>query len=226
MDEALLKQKRDIVYNLCQYGMRDVWKWGAQVHAQSWRTTEDIEDTWQSFSSIGFEQARLYPYAGPGHWNDPDMMIVGQVGWGQDLHPTRLTPDEQYTHVSLWCLLSAPLLIGCDLSKLDAFTLNLLTNPEVLAIDQDILGNQAQRLVKNDSTQVWIKQLADGGKAIGIFNTTTGYRQVKLPWKELGFGHAQRVRDLWRQKTLGTVENMPRILLPPHGSVLLKLASN
>lgn len=226
MDEALIKQKRDIVYNLCQYGMRDVWKWGAHVHAQSWRTTEDIEDTWQSFSGIGFEQARLYPYAGPGHWNDPDMMIVGQVGWGQDLHPTRLTPDEQYTHVSLWCLLSAPLLIGCDLSKLDAFTLNLLTNPEVLAIDQDVLGSQAQRMVKTDSTQVWVKQLADGGKAIGIFNMTTAYRQVKAPWKELQFGPAQRVRDVWRQKNLGAVENVPGLLLPPHGSVLLKLTSN
>ncbi|MDO6432516.1 putative Ig domain-containing protein [Flavitalea sp. BT771] len=226
MDEALQKQKRDIVYNLCQYGMRDVWKWGSQVHAQSWRTTEDIEDTWQSFSSIGFGQARLYPYAGPGHWNDPDMMIVGKVGWGQDLHPTRLTPDEQYTHVSLWCLLSAPLLIGCDLSKLDAFTRNLLTNSEVLAIDQDVLGSQAQRMVENDSTQVWVKQLADGGKAIGVFNMTSGYSHVRLPWKELGFRRTQRVRDAWRQKSLGTVQNVPRLLLPPHGSVLLKLASN
>lgn len=151
MQEALQKQKRDIVYSLCQYGMKNVWEWGETVNGNCWRTTGDIEDTWESLSSIGFKQVKQNTYAKPGRWNDPDMMIVGQVGWGDHLHPTRLTPDEQYTHVSLWSLLSAPLLIGCDLSKLDDFTLNLLTNDEVIAINQDIMGRQAkQMLVKND----------------------------------------------------------------------------
>jgi alpha-galactosidase len=126
MRDALKKQSRDIVYSLCQYGIKDVWKWGAQMNGNLWRTTEDITDTWESLYNIGFKQNTLYPYAHPGGWNDPDMLIVGMVGWGESLHPTRLTPYEQYTHISLWSLLSAPLLIGCDISKLDDFTLNLL----------------------------------------------------------------------------------------------------
>jgi hypothetical protein len=225
MDLELAKQHRDIVYSLCQYGMNDVWKWGRQVNGQSWRTTEDIEDTWQSLTGIGFQQHRLYPYAGPGHWNDPDMMIVGRVGWGENLHPSRLTPDEQYTHVSLWCLLSAPLLIGCDLSRLNAFTLNLLTNAEVLAIDQDIAGRQAQRLIDRDSTQVWVKELSDGTKAIGIFNTGATYRSFNLKWAELGLKDLQRPRDLWRQQDLGTISNEYKPLLAPHGVMLIKLNS-
>jgi len=226
MDEALGRQGRDIIYSLCQYGLRDVWKWGRQVHGQCWRTTEDIEDTWKSFTGIGFNQARLYPYAGPGHWNDPDMMIVGKVGWGQNLHATRLTPDEQYTHVSLWCLLSAPLLIGCDLSSLDAFTLNLLTNSEVLAIDQDMLGRQAQRILEKDSSQVWVKELADGSRAVGIFNIGDTYRTVKLAWKDLGMHDGQHVRDLWRQKDLGQIKDAYTPLLPPHGVALIRLLNN
>ena len=223
MRDALAAQRRDIVYSLCQYGMKDVWKWGREVSGQSWRTTEDIEDTWKSFSGIGFSQAGLWPYAGPGHWNDPDMMIVGQVGWGESLHSSRLTPDEQYTHVSLWCLLSAPLLIGCDLSRLDAFTLNLLTNAEVLALDQDMLGRQARRVLERDSCQVWVKDMADGSRAVGIFNMGSGYRQVAVEWSALGLKAAERVRDLWRQKELGVMTGGGRFLLAPHGVELIKV---
>ncbi len=225
MDSCLANTGRSIVYNLCQYGMKDVWKWGNEVHAQSWRTTEDIEDTWQSLTNIGFAQAPLYPYARPGNWNDPDMMIVGQVGWGENLHPSRLTPDEQYTHVSLWCMLSAPLLIGCDLSKLDAFTMNLLTNSEVLAIDQDVWGKQAQRIDSNDSSQVWIKDLSDGSKAVALFNLSSSYRQVKVDWKVLGLKEKQTVRDLWRQKEIGTFKNSFSSWIAPHGVRLLKIKS-
>lgn len=223
MNSALQHARRNIVYNLCQYGMKDVWKWGTQVQAQSWRTTEDIEDTWESIHRIGFEQYPLYPYAGPGHWNDPDMLVVGQVGWGENLHPTRLTPDEQYTHVSLWCLLSAPLLIGCDLSRLDAFTLNLLTNSEVLAIDQDVLGKQAQRRVAENDFQIWVKELADGSMAVGIFNMSAGYRSFKIPWRELELQNQQSVRDVWRQKELGKIEQLNSVALPPHGVLLLNI---
>lgn len=223
MGNELRKQSRDILYSLCQYGMKEVWKWGAQVDAQCWRTTGDIEDTWESLYRIGFAQHSLYPYAGPGHWNDPDMMIVGQVGWGESLHASRLTPDEQYTHVSLWSLLAAPLLIGCDLDKLDAFTLNLLTNREVLAINQDVLGKQAQRLISRDSTQVWVKPLANGSKAIGFFNMGTTYRTITIPWQELAVAVQPQVRDVWRQKDLGRVKNGYTALIAPHGVQLIQV---
>ncbi len=222
MQKALQKQNRDIVYSLCQYGMKDVWKWGASVNGNCWRTTGDIEDTWESLNSIGFRQTTQYAYAAPGRWNDPDMMIVGQVGWGDNLHPTRLTPDEQYTHVSLWCLLSAPLLIGCDLSKLDDFTLNLLTNDEVIAVDQDPLGKQAQQILKADDYQVWVKEMEDGSRAIGIFNLSGKDNVVRFYWNKLGLADKQKVRDLWRQKDLGTFPGLFATKLAPHGVVLIK----
>ena len=226
MDSALELQHRNIIYSLCQYGMKDVWKWGPQVHAQSWRTTGDIEDTWQSLSSIGFAQAPLFPYAAPGHWNDPDMMIVGKFGWGENLHPSRLTPDEQYTHVSLWCLLSAPLLIGCDISKMNDFTLNLLTNPEVLAIDQDVLGKQAQRILQRDGTQVWMKEMNDGSKAIGIFNMDTVYKKIAFTNKELNVKTTGKVRDVWRRKDLGEFDNAFTTTIAPHGVTLIEIKNN
>ena len=147
MQEYLRQQPRDICYSLCQYGLAEVWKWGELVGANLWRTTGDITDTWESVTRIGFNlQRNLSSYAGPGHWNDPDMLVVGQVGWGKGLRDSRLTADEQYSHVSLWSLLSAPLLIGCDLSSLDRFTINLLCNNEIIAVNQDPLGKQADCL--------------------------------------------------------------------------------
>ena len=221
MQNALRARKRSIVYSLCQYGLKDVWKWGATVDGQSWRTTEDIEDTWQSLSSIGFHQNGLYPYARPGNWNDPDMMIVGQVGWGENLHPSRLTPDEQYTHVSLWCLLAAPLLIGCDISRLDPFTLNLLTNDEVLAIDQDPLGAQARQLIRKDGYQVWVKELEDGSKAVGIFNMDTTYQKISVDFKDLNLPDRLSLRDPWTQKELGVFHTSYAAYIPPHGVQLV-----
>jgi len=223
MQRALRAQPRDILYSLCQYGMGQVWKWGPQVDAQSWRTTGDIEDTWSSLRSIGFRQSPLYPYAGPGHFNDPDMLIVGQVGWGENLHPTRLTPDEQYTHVSLWCMLSAPLLLGCDLSKLDPFTLNLLTNDEVLAIDQDALGRQAHRQVAVDGYQVYVKSLADGSVAVGVFNLDDSVRHVSVNWRNLGLEGYKVVRDVWRQVDRGSAGEGLTGVVMPHGVLLLRL---
>jgi len=222
MQNALEKQKRDIVYSLCQYGMKDVWKWGASVNGNCWRTTGDIEDTWESLSSIGFSQTSQYAYATPGRWNDPDMMIVGQVGWSDNLHPTRLTPDEQYTHVSLWCLLSAPLLIGCDLSKLDDFTLNLLTNDEVIAVDQDPVGQQAQQVFRTDTYQIWMKDLEDGSKAIGIFNTSDKAEVVRFYWSSFNMSTKQKVRDLWRQKDIGRFPDMFATKVAAHGVTLIK----
>lgn len=219
MQHALRAQPRDIIYSICQYGLKDVWKWGGKVGGQSWRTTEDIEDTWKSLERIGFSQDKLQQYVSPGHWNDPDMMIVGKVGWGESLHPSRLTPDEQYTHVSLWCLLAAPLLIGCDLDKLDAFTLNLLTNDEVLAIDQDELGRAAKRISEN----VWVKDLADGSKAVGIFNKSNESAAITVNWKTLGLNNYKRIRDVWRQKDMGQLQPSFTKQIAAHGVMLVRL---
>ena len=223
MEAALQQQPRDIVYSLCQYGMKDVWKWGAKVNGNLWRTTGDIRDTWESMKSIGFGQAPYFPYVSPGHWNDPDMLVVGQVGWSAKLRPTRLTPDEQYSHISLWCLLSAPLLIGADASKMDDFTLSLLTNDEVLAIDQDVLGKQAVQKIKTNDYEVWVKDLADGSKAIGLFNMNETYQDVQFSLKEIGLNGNYQVRDLWRQKNEGIISSNYSSKLPPHGVTLIKL---
>lgn len=223
MQHALKAQSRDIHYSLCQYGMKDVWKWGDKVDGNSWRTTGDIVDTWESLSDIGFKQNIASPYSQPGHWNDPDMLIVGQVGWGENLHPTRLTPDEQYTHISLWCLLSSPLLIGCDISKLDDFTLNLLSNDEVLAIDQDALGKGAMQVIKTGNYQVWMKDLEDGTKAIGIFNLSEKYQTISINWDGILPDKKYNVRDLWREKNLGTFKDAFKTTVTPHGVTLIKI---
>jgi alpha-galactosidase len=222
MGGLLRHQNRDIVFSLCQYGMEDVWKWGATVEGNTWRTTGDINDSWGSMSQIGFRQDPAAPYAGPGHWNDPDMLIVGKVGWGH-LHPTRLTPNEQYTHISLWCLLSAPLLIGCDMTQLDAFTLNLLENDEVLAVDQDPLGKEATTVSHDGETRVYAKDLADGSKAVGLFNLGEGESSVEVKWSDLGLKGRKHVRDLWQQKDLGRFRDSFQATVPRHGVVLIRV---
>jgi len=224
MRAALDKVPRDIIYSLCQYGLATVWEWGADVGGNCWRTTGDITDTWPSLSSIGFTQAGLEIHAGPGHFNDPDMMIVGMVGWGPDLRVTRLTPNEQYTHVSLWCLLAAPLLIGCDMTQLDAFTLSLLTNDEVLDVDQDPLGRQAARVKQEGHLEVWAKDMEDGSKAVGLFNRGRRESAVTAHWSDLGIAGPQRVRDLWRQRDLGTFDGQFTATVPRHGVVLVKVS--
>jgi alpha-galactosidase len=223
MRAALDKVPRDILFSFCQYGWGNVWEWGAEAGGNSWRTTGDITDTWRSLSRIGFSQAGHEKYAGPGHFNDPDMMIVGWVGWGPKLHPTRLTPNEQYTHVSLWCLLTAPLLIGCDMTRLDDFTLSLLTNDEVLAVDQDPLGRQAARVSPEGQLEVWAKELEDGSKAVGLFNKGDNETTVTAKWSDVGVNGKQVVRDLWRQKDLGKFDGEFHAAVPRHGVVLVSL---
>ena len=223
MKECLDKVPRDMVYSLCQYGMGQVWQWGEAVGGHSWRTTNDIVDTWASVSEIGFSQDEFYAYAGPGHWNDPDMLVLGRVGWGRDLHPTELTPDEQYTHMSLWCLLNAPLLLGCDLTQLDDFTLNLLTNDEVLSVNQDPRGEPAKRLMRDGMKEVWGKTMADGSKAVGLFNRSQAPDRVTVQWQALGLTGPQQVRDLWRQKDQGMFEGHFTAKVPRHGVVLIKI---
>ena len=222
MRQALDKVNRGILFSFCQYGMGDVWKWGAMAGGNSWRTTGDIDDSWSSMSGIGFGQDAAAAYAQPGHFNDPDMLVVGKVGWGPSLHNTKLTPDEQYTHISLWSLLSSPLLIGCDMSSLDDFTLNLLTNDEVLAIDQDALGKSARKVFEKEQVQVWVKELSDGSKAIGIFNLGDKAVKTNINFTDLHLSSQLMLRDLWRQQNLGSFKNNYPASIPSHGVALLK----
>lgn len=222
MEECLRSQPRDIFYSLCQYGMASVWSWAPAVDANSWRTTGDITDTWESLYSIGFvSQKDLYPYSGPGHWNDPDMLIVGKVGWSAQLRDSRLSADEQYTHISLWALLAANMLIGCDVAQIDGFTLGLLCNNEVNAVNQDILGRQASCVLEEGGLQVWARPLADGSTAAGIFNTGSGDLAIEIDKVLQKAGYkVSALRDLWRQKDLGAEEMS--CTLPSHGVRLVK----
>jgi alpha-galactosidase len=192
--------------------------------SNAWRTGGDIRDTWKSLKPRLFSQDKWVPYASPGHWNDPDMMVVGYVGWGKDPRPSLLTPDEQYTHMSAWCLLSVPLLLGNDLTKLDAFTLSLLTNDEVIAVNQDPLGKQATVISKQGEAGVLAKDLYDGTKAAGLFNPgDTGTQNVVLSWKDLGISGKYIVRDLWRQKDLGVFDGEFKADVAQHGVVMVSL---
>jgi alpha-galactosidase len=244
MSDALKSSGRDILFSLSNSATIDNGSEYAQ-YANAWRTTGDIIDTYESIGENAFTGSQWAKYSGPGHFNDADMMIVGRVGWGNP-HPTHLTPDEQYTHVSLWCLLSAPLLIGCDLTKLDPFTRSLLTNDEVLAVDQDPLGKAAVRLEASDDSvtlvgqrpyadpgvtnsvtlprlQVWAKPLNDGSEAVGLFNLGPAQAAMTAHFSAFGFSGSHRVRDLWRQKNLSVFTDSYTAVVPSHGVILLKV---
>lgn len=222
MHEELKKQNNDIVFSFCQYGLDNVWEWGTKAGGQLWRTTEDIIDTWSSMSRIGFDaQANLGIYADPGAWNDPDMMVVGHLGWSAKVHPTRLSNNEQYTHVTQWAMLAAPLLIGCDMSQLDEFTLNLLTNDEVIEINQDMLGKQAQLMYKAGNIQVWKKELSTNQQAIAIYNLGDEAIEISIPFDKIGLKSMTYLRDVWQQKDLGKFSNEYLVKLPRHGCQLI-----
>lgn len=236
MSEAIRNSGRDIIYSLSNSApFNNVKDWAAL--ANSWRTGPDIRDSWLSLYVSAFTLDKWAPYAGPGHWNDPDMMILGNVTTGAKLHATRLTADEQYSHVSLFALLSAPLLIGCPIEQLDPFTLNLLTNDEVIEIDQDPLGKSARLVSSNDTIQVWLKPLEDGGYAIGLFNVGGFGKtpQSYFPWGDekpvaysldltkIGLKGTWAIRDVWRQKDLGTFKQQFSTEIRHHGVTLIKL---
>ena len=228
MSRALRNSGRDIVYSLSNAAPFAEAADLARL-ANSWRTTGDIRDVWAGgpgwgVSEIGFSEDRWASFGGPGHWNDPDMLVVGYVGWGPALHQAKLTPDEQYTHISMWCLLSAPLLIGCDLDRLDDFTVSLLSNDEVLALDQDALGVQAVRVATVGAVDVYLKPLEDGSKALGFFNRAGEAETIEFTkLRAIGFTGEQHVRDLWRQKDLPDVKNLLHATVPAHGVLLLRL---
>lgn len=226
MYHALKSSGRNIVYSLCEYGMQDVWKWGKSVGGNVWRTTGDITDNWNSLKNIGFSQEVPASFNSPDYgFGDPDMLIVGFVGWGDNLHLTKLTPSEQYTHMSLWCLLNAPLMLGCDLTRIDPFTYNLLSNDEVLAIDQDILARGPKKYEISDNLQIWVKELADGSKALGIFNMSNARVSKMVELKEVGLLDKYKITDLWRQKYLIS-GNTIKVDIPAHGVTLLKIFSS
>jgi alpha-galactosidase len=214
MHEALEKSGRPIVLSLCQYGMDRVWGWGPSVGGNLWRTTDDISDDYDRMAYIGFGQNGLERFAGPGHWNDPDMLEVGNG---------KMKEEEYRTHMSLWCLLAAPLLAGNDLSKMTSETLAILTNPEVVAVDQDTLGIQGHRVAQEGQLEVWVKLLADGSKAVGLFNRGESVMPVTAYFQDIGVGDSASVRDLWKRKDLGVFKSSFTAQVPLHGVVMIKV---
>jgi alpha-galactosidase len=212
MGDALKATGRPIVYSLCQYGVDQPWKWGPGVGASMWRTTDDIDDSYGRMIAIGFSQAGLSKYAGPGHWNDPDMLEVGNG---------KMTEDEYKTHMSLWVLLAAPLLAGNDLSKMSESDKAILMSKDAIAIDQDSLGKQGDRLYESGDLDVWTKPLSGGRVAVGLFNRSWSVRKVSVDLAQIGFKNGGNVRDVWKQKDLGHKSGVYTDTLVKHGATLL-----
>jgi alpha-galactosidase len=216
MGEALLKSGRPILYSLCQYGRLDVWKWGADVGGNAWRTTGDISDRWDSMTRIGFGQNDLAPWAGPGHWNDPDMLEIGNGG---------MTDTEYRTHMSLWSILAAPLLAGNDLRSMTPATLEILTNREVIAVNQDKDGKQGKRVWQSGEQEIWTRPLSGGALAVAIFNRATSEAKVTTPWADLGISGKSRVRDLWLHQDIKSIGPDYAFTLSAHGVVMLRVSA-
>jgi len=226
MRDALDQAPRDIVFSLCQYGMGDVYKWGhSDVGGNLWRTTGDINDSWSSMSGIGFSHTIRSPYVKPGGWNDPDMLVVGKLGWGDHPRQTHLTGNEQITHISLWSMLAAPLIIGCDLTQLDQFTEDVLMNPEVIDIDQDPLGSAATRRWKDGDQEVWARKLYDGSYAVGLFNRGEEAIDIHTDWnRDLdGATGRMKIRNVWQRLNQGSSTTGFTAKVPSHGTVLIRV---
>jgi alpha-galactosidase len=220
MYDALRHSGRDIVFSLSNNMNITNGPTCGKV-ANSWRTTGDIKASWTSMSTKGFGQDKWRQYSAPGHWNDPDMLEIATAERNQP----GLTANEEYTHMTLWCLLDAPLLLANDMSQMDAFTKNLLENDEVIAVSQDSLGDQAVTVATDGDTKVYAKKMEDGSKAVGLFNTgTNGALTVTVKWSDLGISGEQNVRDLWRQKDLGKFKDEFTMQVALHSAELVKIA--
>lgn len=207
MSGFLKAQPRDIVLNLCQYGMGDVWEWGADVGGHCWRTAGDLGFELDRYHYVALRNAEHWPFAKPGAWNDPDYLLIGAVGSAKEMGepiPCSLSPGQQYAYMSLWCLMAAPLFYSGDMTRLDAFTLNVLCNPEVIEVDQDPLGAQGHPVVRNEDakTEIWTKPMEDRSVAIGLFNRDDKEHPITVNWSDIGLTGKYRVRDLWRQTDL------------------------
>jgi len=212
--DALAATGRPIVYSLCEYGMGSVEKWGPEVGGNLWRTTGDIRDSWDSMMANIEKQAATAPYAGPGHWNDPDMLEIGNG---------HMSDNEYRTHMSLWALAAAPLLAGNDIRTMSPVTKSILMNGEVIAIDQDPLGKQASP-VKNGDLETWIKPLADGGVAVGVVNLGSAAAQATVHLSDLHLARpVAKVRDLWSHQELQLLKDSYTATVPSHGTLLLRV---
>jgi alpha-galactosidase len=214
MGEALRATGRPIVFSLCQYGQQKVGEWGPKVGGNLSRTTGDIRDRWNSMAQIGFGQDELAPNAGPGRWNDPDMLEVGNGG---------MSADEYQAHFSLWAILAAPLIAGNDLRNMTSATKGILLNREIIAIDQDPLGKQGRRLKRTDVSEIWSRELSGGDLAIGLFSKTNADIGIALEWAEFKLPRPSRVRDLWAHADRDAATISLTAKLPPHGVVMLRL---
>lgn len=228
MGNIVKRLDRDVVLNLCQYGMGNVWEWGEEVGGQSWRTAGDLGVELNRVFDVALKNAGHRAYSRPGSWNDPDYIQIGYIGeagavGGGMPAPCKFTPDEQYAYMSLWCLMASPLFYSGEMGELDRFTLNVLCNSEVIDIDQDPLGQSASVAATSDSTFLMLKDLEDGGKALGLFNRGKLPADVRAPWAVLGLRGKYSVRDLWRQKDLPVVESEVRYAVPSNGVVLVRL---
>jgi alpha-galactosidase len=203
MHDALVKAGRPIVFSMCQYGLRAVWRWGASVGGNLWRTTDDISDNYQSMFFNATSEDGIQRFAGPGHWNDPDMLEVGNG---------HMSHDEYITHMSLWCVLAAPLLAGNDLSKMTPDTEAILTNPEVIAVDS-----------RDGPYQILARPLADGSTAVLLMNAGEDTERMTLNLKDIGVFKPADVRDLWEKKDLGKFTGSFWAEVPKHGAVLVKV---
>jgi len=218
MHQALLKTGRPIVYSFCQYGLDQSWQWAPSVGANLWRTTGDIQANYTSMMRIALSQAGLSKFAGPGHWNDPDMLEVGNG---------KMNHDENLSHMAMWSMLAAPLIAGNNFTEMNDDVRSILTNKEVIAVNQDKLGKQADRVWAGEETEIWSRPLADGSVAYAIFNLAEGQsamRGLRLHLKEAGFpSGTAHARDLWAGKDLGVIKDTDVFTIPRHGAVLLKL---
>ncbi len=212
--DAIAQSGRAIVFSICNWGVKAPWTWGPRT-GNLWRTTGDISDHYDSMSVIGFSQDGLEKFAGPGHWNDPDMLEVGNGG---------MKRDEYLTHMSLWAILAAPLLAGNDIRSMSDETRSILMNPEVIAVDQDAKGVQGHRVWDEGPLEIWVKPLADGSQAVGLFNRGESPLQITLDFNKIGAPSSARLRDLWQRKDLGTVQNSYTAEVPKHGVALLKVS--
>jgi alpha-galactosidase len=215
--------------------MGDVWTWGADSGGNSWRTTGDLGDEKRKrlpgFYSIALANAGHASYAGPGHWNDPDYILIGAIDdpakydQQQTPVPVSLTADEQYSYMSMWSLMASPLFFGGDMSHLDDFTLGILCNSEVIDVDQDALGWQGRVVRQSADEFILEKPLEDGSVAVGLFNLSESPLKTSVNLTDLGLDGAWKVRDLWRQKEIGSVSGSLSSDVAPHGVTFVRLSS-
>ena len=228
MGQLLAAQNRDIVFSLCEAGVPGIQKWGRSVGGNVWRIGGDMKDCWMWMRSSLEGSGGHYDswkVAGPGFWGDPDMMLIGLQRSFGTVHPTYLTPNELYTHVSLWSLMCAPLLLGCDLEKLTPFEMSLLVNDEVIAANQDRLGKPARRVVVTDAYEVWLRPLANGDFAVGIVNLYPLARTISVRLGDMGLSGRFAVRDVWRQADEPDASGVYAVTLPPHATKFIRLRS-